>query len=443
MLDIKYIRENPDKVRQGIINKNEKDRFDEVLALDLQRRDLITETEELKAKRNQGSAQVPQIKKAGGDATALLAEMKTLSDKITQNDLLLGEVEEKLTNILMYIPNLPHESVPVGRTAEENVETKVWVPDGFTFEHEEKVLDHVELGKKLKILDFERGAKISGSGFPLYMGKGATLERALINFMLDTHIHKHGYSEIFPPFLVNRDSMKGTGQLPKMEDDMYFMEKDDLFLVPTAEVPVTNIHRNEILNDAETSQYIWGVGFHWYEDWRGGTQMFDNVKRVHESFPTKNLMFTEGCIGPFKMDSVYDWSLGEKYGNSMINDFNNGTVGWTDWNILLDETGGPNHVKNFCFAPVHADTKTGKLIYANSYYYIGHFSKFIRPGAKRITSAPSRSSLITTAFQNTDGKIVVVVMNPGNEKIPYYLWMAKKAALAISLPHSISTLVVE
>jgi seryl-tRNA synthetase len=251
MLDIKYIRENPDKVRQGIINKNEKDRFDEVLALDLQRRDLITETEELKAKRNQGSAQVPQIKKAGGDATALLAEMKTLSDKITQNDLLLGEVEEKLTNILMYIPNLPHESVPVGKTAEENVETKVWVPDGFTFEHEEKVLDHVELGKKLKILDFERGAKISGSGFPLYMGKGATLERALINFMLDTHIHKHGYSEIFPPFLVNRDSMKGTGQLPKMEDDMYFMEKDDLFLIPTAEVPVTNIHRNEILLEAE------------------------------------------------------------------------------------------------------------------------------------------------------------------------------------------------
>jgi seryl-tRNA synthetase len=251
MLDIKYIRENPDKVRQGIINKNEKDRFDEVLALDLQRRDLITETEELKAKRNQGSAQVPQIKKAGGDATALLAEMKTLSDKITQNDLLLGEVEEKLTNILMYIPNLPHESVPVGRTAEENVETKVWVPDGFTFEHEEKVLDHVELGKKLKILDFERGAKISGSGFPLYMGKGATLERALINFMLDIHINKHGYSEIFPPFLVNRDSMKGTGQLPKMEDDMYFMERDDLFLIPTAEVPVTNIHRNEILLEAE------------------------------------------------------------------------------------------------------------------------------------------------------------------------------------------------
>jgi len=251
MLDIKYIRENPEQARQGIINKNEKDRFDEVLELDLKRRDLITETEELKAKRNSGSAQVPQIKKAGGDATSLLAEMKLLSDKITQNDLLLAEVEEKLTNILMYIPNLPHESVPVGKSAEDNVETKAWIPDGFTFEHDEKVLDHVELGKKLKILDFERGAKISGSGFPLYMGKGATLERALINFMIDTHINKHGYSEIFPPFLANKESMRGTGQLPKMEDDMYFMEKDDLYLIPTAEVPVTNIHRNEILNEAD------------------------------------------------------------------------------------------------------------------------------------------------------------------------------------------------
>jgi seryl-tRNA synthetase len=251
MLDIKYIRENPEKVREGIKNKNEKDRFEEVLELDLKRRDLITETEELKAKRNQGSAQVPQIKKSGGDATELLAEMKRLSDRITFNDSLISEVEGKLTNILMYIPNLPHESVPVGKTAEENVETKVWVPDGFSFKSEEKVLDHVELGKKLKILDFERGAKISGSGFPLYLGKGATLERALINFMLDTHINRHGYSEVFPPFLVNRESMKGTGQLPKMEDDMYFMEKDDLFLIPTAEVPVTNIHRGEILNEAD------------------------------------------------------------------------------------------------------------------------------------------------------------------------------------------------
>lgn len=251
MLDIKYIRENPDKVRQGIKNKNEKDRLDEVLELDQKRRDLLTGTEELKAKRNQGSAKVAQLKKSGGDATALLAEMKSLSDQVTTNDSLLSGIEEKLNNILMYLPNLPHESVPVGRSAEDNIETKVWVPDGFSFEHNEKVLDHIELGKKLKILDFERGAKISGSGFPLYLGKGATLERALINFMLDYHIHHHGFSEVFPPFLVNRESMKGTGQLPKMEEDMYFIEKDDLFPIPTAEVPITNIYRGEILNEAD------------------------------------------------------------------------------------------------------------------------------------------------------------------------------------------------
>jgi seryl-tRNA synthetase len=251
MLDIKYIRENPDKVRQGIMNKNEKDRLDEVLLLDKTRRDRLTHTEELKASRNQGSAKVAQLKKSGGDATDLLAEMKKLSDMVSLNDSLISDVEERLNNILMYLPNLPHESVPVGRSAEENVETKVWVPDGFSFENNGKVLDHIELGKKLKILDFERGAKISGSGFPLYLGKGATLERALIYFMLDYHIHHHGFSEVFPPFLVNRESMKGTGQLPKMEEDMYFIEKDDLFPIPTAEVPITNIYRGEILNEVD------------------------------------------------------------------------------------------------------------------------------------------------------------------------------------------------
>ena len=251
MLDIKYIRENPDKVREGIKNKNEKDRLDEVLELDQKKRDLLTGTEELKAKRNQGSAEVAQLKKSGGDVAALLAEMKRLSDQVTLNDSIISDVEEKLNTILMYLPNLPHESVPVGRSAEDNIETKVWLPDGFSFESNGKVLDHIQLGKKLKILDFERGAKISGSGFPLYLGKGATLERALINFMLDYHIHHHGFSEVFPPFLVNRESMKGTGQLPKMEEDMYFIEKDDLFPIPTAEVPITNIYRGEILNEAD------------------------------------------------------------------------------------------------------------------------------------------------------------------------------------------------
>jgi glucosylceramidase len=200
---------------------------------------------------------------------------------------------------------------------------------------------------------------------------------------------------------------------------------------------------SEILNDKDAAQYIWGVGFHWYEDWSGGVPMFENVRKVKESFPEKNLMFTEGCNGNFKLDSVYNWKLGERYGLSMINDFNNGTVGWTDWNILLDETGGPNHVQNFCYAPIHADIRTGKLIYTNSFYYIGHFSKFIRPGAKRITSSASKSVLSTTAFQNPDGKIVVVVMNSGDKKVPYFLWMDKKAAPTVSMPHSITTLVIE
>jgi len=196
-----------------------------------------------------------------------------------------------------------------------------------------------------------------------------------------------------------------------------------------------------LLNDPAAAKYAWGVGFPWYEDWSGGDQVYDNVARVHENFPDKNLMFTEGCNDRFKFDRMYDWVLGERYGRSMIHDFNDGTVGWTDWNILLDETGGPNHVGNFCFAPIQADIKTAKIYYQNSYYYIGHFSKFIRPGAKRISSAPSRSGLITTAFLNPDGKVAVVVMNQGSNKIDYNLWIDGKAAAVTSRPHSIATLV--
>lgn len=253
MLDLKFIRENPEKVKQGIANKNERDRVDEILQLDKHRRELIAHSEELKAKRNQVSAEIPKLKKAGQDVTEILAEMKKVSDSITELDVKLREVENQLNEILMYIPNLPHESVPVGKSSEENVEVRRWLPEGFSFEPENgiKPLDHIELGKKLNILDFERGAKVSGSGFPVYKGKGATLERALINFMLDYHLQHHGYSEIFPPFLVNRDSMRGTGQLPKMEEDMYFIEKDGLYPIPTAEVPITNLHREEVLNEKD------------------------------------------------------------------------------------------------------------------------------------------------------------------------------------------------
>ena len=196
-----------------------------------------------------------------------------------------------------------------------------------------------------------------------------------------------------------------------------------------------------VLNDPEAAKYVWGIGFHWYETWTGSSMMFNNVKMVSETFPDKNLIFTEGCVDKFDASKLKSWSLGETYGHSMINDFNDGTVGWTDWNILLDDQGGPNHVGNFCFAPVHADMKKGELIFTNSFYYIGHFSKFIRPGARRIISSSNRDNLQTTAFQNTDGKISVVVMNRTEKTISYLLWINGSAAKMESLPHSISTLV--
>ena len=189
MLDIKYIRENPEVVKKGIQTKTKKIVLMKFLSLDEKRRKIISEVEELKAKKNQVSAKIPQMKKAGEDITQIFAEMKTVSDKITGLDNQLKEVENELNAILMFIPNLPHSSVPVGKTAEQNVEVRKWIPEGFSFDKKPKTLDHIELGKKLNILDFERGAKVSGSGFPVYIGNGATLERALINFMLDYHLN--------------------------------------------------------------------------------------------------------------------------------------------------------------------------------------------------------------------------------------------------------------
>lgn len=197
-----------------------------------------------------------------------------------------------------------------------------------------------------------------------------------------------------------------------------------------------------IFDDPEASKYAWGMGFHWYEDWSGGECMYENVGKVHEMYPDKNLLFTEGCAESFNPARYDHWGLGEEYGRSMIHDFNNGTVGWTDWNILLDEKGGPNHVGNFCFAPVHADTKTGALRFTNSYYYIGHFSKFIRPGARRVSAASSRSQLITTSFINEDGRLIVVVMNETHKPVTYKLWISGQAAALTSPPHSIQTLVL-
>ena len=251
MLDIKFIRENPEAVKAGIKNKNEKDTVDEILVLDKRRREILTEVEALKAERNSVSKQIGILKREGKDASEIMAQMKSVSDKVKLLDEELRETEEKLNEKMLWVPNLPHKSVPIGKDENDNVEVRRWAPDGFTFDKEFEMKDHLELGKKLGILDFDRGAKISGSGFPVYIGKGAALERALINFMLDTHINEHGYTEVIPPLLVNRDSMIGTGQIPKMEDDMYSVTKDELFAIPTAEVPITNLHRNEILSEDE------------------------------------------------------------------------------------------------------------------------------------------------------------------------------------------------
>jgi len=224
------------------------------------------------------------------------------------------------------------------------------------------------------------------------------------------------------------------------------MEQEDLgdkkIIVWDHNRDLINHRVSTIMEDEEAAKYVWGIGFHWYEPWSGGLPMFDNVGVVHESYPDKHLIFTEGCAETFNPERYQYWQYGEKYGRSMINDFNNGTEGWTDWNVLLDETGGPNHVGNFCFAPIHADLKTGELIYTPSYYYIGHFSKFIRPGAKRVSSVASRSQLLTTSFKNTDGITVTVVMNQSDLKIAYKIYVGSDAAVNLEIPpHAIQTLV--
>ncbi len=180
---------------------------------------------------------------------------------------------------------------------------------------------------------------------------------------------------------------------------------------------------NVIFNDPEAAKYAWGIGFHWYENWAGGDPKYDNLEQVQEAFGDKNLLFTEGCNEAFDPEKYQYWPNAERYGEAMINDFNRGTVGWTDWNILLDENGGPNHVGNFCFAPIHADTKTGELIYTPSYYYIGHFSKFIVPYARRISTSSSISFLQSTTFQNPDGSMVTVVMNDTDDAMDYSLYV--------------------
>ena len=196
-----------------------------------------------------------------------------------------------------------------------------------------------------------------------------------------------------------------------------------------------------VFSDPEVSKYAWGIGFHWYETWNGGTPKFESVGNVYKAFPNKNLLFTEGCIEKFDATKFQFWGNAERYGLNMINDFNNGTVGWTDWNILLDQNGGPNHVGNFCFAPIHADTNTGQLIYTPMYYYIGHLSKFVRPDAKRISETVSDKVLLSTSFKNSDGKIATIVMNQSDKNVVYTITV-KSQKNTITIPaHAMQTLV--
>lgn len=246
MLDIRYIREHTDTVREGVRKKGEDPaRIDEALALDEKRRHTMQESEQLKARKNAVSAEVARKKSKGEDAGSVFEEMRRVADQIKKLDDDLSATEEALRSVLLAIPNIPHASVPVGKTPAENLVAATWgAPPVIDFEPK----PHWELVEKLGIIDFPRGVKIAGAGFPVYIGKGAKLERSLINFFLD-EAEAAGYTEVMPPHMVNTASATGTGQLPDKEDQMYVVTKDEFYLIPTAEVPVTNIHRDEILNE--------------------------------------------------------------------------------------------------------------------------------------------------------------------------------------------------
>lgn len=246
MLDVKVLRANFEEVKKRLQHRGEDlSALDSFEQLDEKRRSLIAETEELKARRNNVSQEIAQLKREKKDADHLIKEMREVGDRIKEIDQELNTIEEEFNHVLLTMPNIPHESVPVGETEDDNVEARKWgeVPQ---FDFEAK--PHWEIADELGIVDFERAGKVTGSRFVFYKGMGAKLERALISFMLDLHTEDHGYEEILPPYMVNRTSMTGTGQLPKFEEDAFLIEKEDYFLIPTAEVPVTNYYRDEILD---------------------------------------------------------------------------------------------------------------------------------------------------------------------------------------------------
>ncbi len=247
MIDLKIVRENPEAVRKALADRGSDADLDGLLKLDAERRELVFKADELKRKRNEVSQEVAQLKKTKQDASALIKEMRSVGDEIDRLDEDIRTTDETIRGIWLAIPNIPHESVPFGTSEDENREERKWgEPPQFDFEP----LSHADLGEKLGILDFQRAAKIAGARFVLGIGAGALIERALINFFLNLHTKEHGYTEVFPPFLVNSDSMVGTGKFPKFAGDYFQCEQDGYSLVPTAEVPVTNIFRDEIVDES-------------------------------------------------------------------------------------------------------------------------------------------------------------------------------------------------
>ena len=252
MLDIRWIRSEPEEVKRYLANRNSDVDIGPLLEMDESRRELVTRTEELKAQRNEGSKKVGAARARGDDADGLMEEMRVIGEQIREIDGRISEIDEKMSGILLNMPNRPHDSVPVGKDENDNVEVRRWgEPRDFGFEPK----PHWDIGEALGILDFEKGASLAQSRFTVLRGMGARLERALMNFMVDLHTEKHGYTEMLTPFMVNSRTMQGTGQLPKFADDLYKCENDDLWLIPTSEVPLTNLHAGEILEERQLPLY--------------------------------------------------------------------------------------------------------------------------------------------------------------------------------------------
>jgi len=302
MLDVKRIREEYETVLAAVESRGKGDfGLAETLDIDRERRELITETEKIKARQNADSKEIPKIKAAGGDASALLAEMKALSDQVKEKDAEVAVLDEKLREVLLGVPNTPDVSVPVGEDDSFNEELRrIGEPPVFGFEPKA----HWDLGTDLDVLDFERATKISGTRFTMNKGLGARLERAVVNFMLDLHTGEHGYTEILPPFMVNRAAMTGTGQLPKFEDDMFHVPAKDFFLVPTAEVPLTNIYMDEILDASQLPIYLTAYTPCFRKEAGSAGRDTRGLIRVHQFNKVELVKFSKPEDSPGELESL-------------------------------------------------------------------------------------------------------------------------------------------